>query len=391
MTTKLSTATRNLRLIMFESAITSGLISMSIMTPFFYSIGLNNAEISLSQVLFTIVVSLFNLPMGWFADRLSRKWANVIGDFGCACGFLLYAAAHSFFGVVFCECWLGLFLSLSQGVDSALLKHFSQQINPEDEFFRRQNARLAFWQHSCTLFLVLLGGPLGAINFRLAIALSSIPEFLGGIASLLVKDDSEKLQPTHANPAKDLLRIVRSALRQPRLRTRLFAYAVGREMTHGIIWVFTPILLLAGVPLVIVSVAWAIDSAMRIVGSRLALRFAPKLKADQIFTVPLTLMTLSMSVLSFKINLWTIGFYLLMGVTCGWTGATLTSLIQEEAPAAEQTTIISLARVTSQALYIPASLIIGWAADFHLRYAALATFLIFLPPGLVILRQLRRE
>lgn len=388
---KNSTTTHNLRLVMFESAITAGLISMSIMTPFFYSIGLSNAEIALSQALFTVVVSLLNLPMGWLADRLSRKWANVIGDFGCALGFLLYSTAHSFTNVVFCECWLGIFLSVSQGVDFTLLKHFSNQLSPDEEFFRRKNAQLAFWQHVCTLALVLLGGPLGAINFRLAIGLSGLPSLIGGIASLFISDDSERLRPTHANPAQDMLRIVRSAFRQSCLRWRLFAYAAGREMTHGIIWVLTPMLLLAGVPLAVVSVAWAIDSLARIIGARLALRYAPRLRASQVFAVPLLLMVVSMSVLAIQINLWTIGFYFLMGIVCGWTGATLLPLVQEETPPAEQTTIISLAKVMGQALYIPVSMIVGWAADFQLRYAALATLLIFLPLGVIVLRHLQRE
>lgn len=388
---KVSTATRNLRLVIFESVITSGVVSMSIMTPFFYSIGLNNAEIALSQALFTVVVSLFNLPMGWLADRFSRKWANVIGDFGCALGHLIYATTNSFAGVVFCECWLGLFLSMSQGVDFALLKHFSSQICPEEAFFRQKSARLAFWQNLCTLVLVSLGSPLGAIEFRLAISLSSVPYFAGAVAGCLIEDDSLKLRSIHANPAQDMIYIAAAALTQPRLRIRLFAYAVGREMTHGIIWVFTPMLRLAGVPLVVVSLAWVIDSAMRIVGSRLALRYAPQLKAWQIFALPLLLMSLSMSILSFRINVWTIDFYLLMSIVCGWTGSTLMPLIQEETFTAEQTTVISLARVISQALYIPASLLIGWAADFQVRYAALSTLVIFLPLGLVILRRLRRE
>lgn len=389
--TRESRARRGLRLVTFESSITAGSIAMSIMTPFFYSVGLSNVEISLSQAIFTIVVSLLNLPMGWLADRFSRKWLNVIGDFGCALGHLLYSTVHGFLGVVFCECWLGIFLSLSQGVDYALIKHFSNQITPEPSEFRRHSARLAFWQQCCTLFLVLLGGPLGAIDFRLAIAATGLPYFLGGLVGCFITDDSVRLESRSHNPLQDLFRIVKIAFRQPRLRSRLLVYAVGREMTHGIIWFLTPMLMLAGVPLPIVSLAWALDSIARILGTRLALRFAPRLSARQIFLVPLLLMTLSTSVLSLCLNLFTISFYGLMGIICGWTGATLLPLVQEETDPAEQTTIISLAKVLGQFLYIPASLLIGWAADFEIRYSALSTLLIFLPLGLFALHQLSRE
>lgn len=391
MKTRKTLATRNLWLVIFESAITSGLISMSIMTPYFYSLGLNNAEIALSQAMYTVMTMGLNLPTGFLADHLSRKWANVIGDFGCACGFLLYASAQSFIGVVFCECWLGVFRSLSQGVDFSLLRHFSYQRSKDETSFRKECARLTFWQEACTLLMVLLGGPIGAIDFRLAVAISGVPFIFGGIAGLFVQDDSEKLQPVHNNPLRDMLRIVKSSFRQPRLRTKLFAYAIGREMTHGIIWVLTPILMLAGVPLSVVSIAWVIDSLMRITGSRLASRFAGRLKTRQIFAIPLVLMAISMLSLSITINLWTVSTYLLMGIVCGWTGATLMPLLQKEVPPAEQTTVISLAKVMGQALYIPVSLIIGWLADFQLRYVALATILIFLPPGLMVLRKLPRE
>ena len=77
----LKKAKRNLHLVMAESAITAGLMSMSVMTPFFNSIGLNNEQISLSQIIFTVVVIVLNIPTGYLADRVNRKWANIIGDF----------------------------------------------------------------------------------------------------------------------------------------------------------------------------------------------------------------------------------------------------------------------------------------------------------------------
>lgn len=380
---------RSLHLVMFESAITAGLISMSIMTPFFYSIGLNNAEISLSQAIFTVVVSTLNVPSGWLADKLSRKWANVIGDFGCGIVHLLYATVHSFAGVVFCECWLGFFLSLSQGVDFSLLKHFSERLSSEKDAFRRQSARLSCWQQICTLILVLMGGPIGAIDFRLAVGISGAPYLLGSIAAIFIHDDSEKLNSS-TSPILDVTRILKTCFIYAKLRWRILAYAVGREMTHGIIWVLTPMLMLAGVPLKIVSLAWALDSTMRLIGARLALRFAVRLKDWQTLGVAAALMSLSMGVLSVNISLWTIGFYGLMGIVCGWTGATLMPLVQESTPPSEQTTVISLAKVVSQILYIPSALVIGWAADCSLRFAPLATLLCFLPLSLIIISKLKR-
>lgn len=384
-------AKRNLFLTICESAITAGLLSMSIMTPFYLSIGMSQSEIALSQAIFTIVISFLNLPAGWIADRFSRKWANVIGDFGGAVSFLCYSQVHSFAGIVACECALGFFHALSQGVDTSLLKHFSHQIDPHESYFRRQAARLSFWQHCCTLMLVLIGGPIGVISFRLAIALASISQFIGGLASLLIVDDSANLIPAYRNPFLDMSRIICGCWQKRRLRLRIFAYAVGREMTHGIIWVYTPLLLFAGVPLVAVSCAWALNSLFCIAGSYLAMRYASKLHPWQIFAFPLILMFISMGVLSVTINLFTIWLYFLMGIVQGWTGATLMTLVQNETSPSEQTSIVSLAKVVSQILYIPAGYLVGLAADIKLNLAPLITLIIFAALGGIIVHHLRRE
>lgn len=381
---------RSLRLVLLESAVTAGSVCTPILTPFFHSINLSQAQIATTQALFTIIVLLIDFPTGWLADRFGRKWANVIGDFGAALAYFLYATTNSFLGVVCCECLLGFFVAFSEGVDLSLLKHFSGKLESSEDYFRQQTARLSFWQQVCGLVLILLGGPIGAISFRLAIACSGLTRLIGGVISLGIQDDSERLKTTTVNPLQDMTRIARFALQNRPLRLCIFAYAVGREMTHGIIWVFTPMLMLAGVPVGIVSMGWAASSLFCIVGTRLAGKFSPRLSDRQILAVPLILMTISMTILTIQINIWTVGFYLLMGVVQGWTGATLMPRVQQYVPASEQTSVISFAKVIAQALYVPAVYLIGLAADVRLNYAATATLAIFLPLGLLILHSFKK-
>lgn len=386
----LTSAKRNLKLVMFESTSTAALLSMSIMTPFFYSIGLSQLQISETQVIFTIIMIFLNLPTGWIADRFSRKWANVIGDFGVALTFIAYALAGNFFTVVLCECSLGIFMTLSQGVDQSLLRHFCQKINPGEDFFRRKTAQLNCWHYVVMLILVWLGGPIGAISLRLAIALSGVPYIFGGIASLLVVDDSQKLI-TDKSPFDDMLRIVVGSFRSRPLGLRIFVYAVGREMTHAVIWVFTPLLLLTGIPLAVVSTAWAFNACASLLGARLATKYSLKLKDWQILAIPLALMSLSMSIIGVHLSIITIWFYLLMGVVQGWTGATLIPLVQRYACPEEQTSVISLAGIVSRLVYIPTSLLIGWVGDLQLVRTPLVVLLCFVPIGLFLIYRLLRE
>jgi MFS family permease len=384
-------ANRNLRLVALESIVTAGILSIPIMTPFFNSIGLNQEQIALSQMIFTVVVMLLNVPTGWLADRFSRKWANIIGDFGCALTLILYSQAQDFTGVVLCETLVGVFLAFSQGVDASLLKHFSSKLDSSGELYKTTFSKVSSLQYICMLSLMLLGGPIGAIDFRLAIALSAVTFLVGGTVALFVNDDSENLVPSHRNPLKDMLRVVKDAAQNPALRLRIFAYAVAREITHGIIWVFTPLMLLAGVPLAVVSVGWAINNVAGFIGSKIAQKFATRLKEWQIFAIPILLVTIGLGVMSLHFSLATIWLYLLMGVTQGWTSATMLPLLQRHAKPSEQTSVISLARVAAQILYLPAVWLIGIAADLKTEYSMLTTLLIFVPLSLPILFKLRRE
>lgn len=381
---------RNLRLVILESAVTAGILAVPIMTPFYLSIGLSQEQIAMSQMAFTAATMILNLPLGWVADRFSRKWANVIGDSIVAFSLLLYSTAQSFWFVVLCETLCGVGNALSQGVDSSLLKHFSEKIDDSGRIFRSKYAKMASYRQIATLTILLLGGPVGAIDFRLAIAASAVNHFAGAFASLLIVDDSERLRAT-SNPLSEIAALVKRNMNNRKLRVRIAAYAVAREITHGIIWVFTPLMLRVGVPLAVVSVGWAINFAVAYLGTRLARRFAPKMKDWQLFIVPIALISFASIIMYLNLNTVTICLYACFGLAQGWSSATMMPLVKEQTRAAEQSSVESLARVIAQLLYIVAVWAINRAADIRLEYSLLATMAIFVPLAIPIVLKLRKE
>lgn len=391
----LKAATKNLHLVMAESSITAGLLAMSVITPFFNSIGLNQAQISETQMMFTIVTMFLNLPLGYLADRVSRKWANILGDFGHAIIMLAYSQVGSFWGAVICECLFGVSSALTDGVDQSLLEHFVGKIagikgTSKSRLLKTKTAHLEIAKQACNLFLVALGGPIGAIDLRLAIALSAVNHFIGGVISIFIKDDSAKLEPTHKNPLRDIASIVKTASTTPMLRRRIFAFAIAREMTHGIIWVATPLFLKAGVPMSLVSLVWAGNTLMAILGAHLASKYGKHLSDPILLAVPVILMTVSTLVMGLNLNIVTVWFYGLMGITQGWTAATMPPMVQHYTKASEQTSVLSLTKMLAQLLYIPVVWIIGYAADIELTYGLLVTTAIFLPLGLISIKTLTK-
>ncbi len=382
----------NLFLVTAESAITNGYAAMSIMTLFFYSIGLTNADIAFVQSIFCFSMIFLDIPTGWLADRFGRKMSNIFGDLGSGLIFILiYANAQNMFHVVLAEVLLAITEAFSHGVDGSLIRHFSKKIDPSEKFFRSKMAKMHFWQHVLQLFLLSLGGPIGAISFRLAIAVSGIPHLIGAVISMFIDDDSEKIKPEFKNPFKDMLRIFKKYMKAPGNWLRVLMVAFGHEMTHTIIWFFTPMLIIAGFPVEIVSIGWIINSLAMIFGSYLAKRFANKLPDWCVVTLPVACIAIAMFSLSVDINLITVVLYIVLSGARGWVAATFNPIVQEQVDLAEQTSMLSFVSTVGRIIYVPASLITGYVADIDLRFAPLATFVIFIPILTILIINFKRE
>ena len=84
---------KNLKLTIIETILTSigAGFSIPIINLFWNSIGMNQADIGFTQMIFTIAIVCLDIPMGYIADRFNRKAINIIGDIGVSLTFLFYA------------------------------------------------------------------------------------------------------------------------------------------------------------------------------------------------------------------------------------------------------------------------------------------------------------
>ncbi|PLS80648.1 hypothetical protein CYG49_04600, partial [Candidatus Saccharibacteria bacterium] len=119
---------RSLRFLKIEAVLGAAFLAMPIITEFYQSIGMNYAQIGLSQAIFTLALVLLNVPTGWLADRFSRKWCNFIGDLLTALGFMYYAFAQSFSDIIVAEVIIGIGMAFTNGADIALMRAYCKQL-----------------------------------------------------------------------------------------------------------------------------------------------------------------------------------------------------------------------------------------------------------------------
>lgn len=377
----------SLRRLKVEAVITTAVLAMPIMTEFYLNIGMNYAQIGLSQAIFTIAVLMLNVPTGWLADRFSRKWCNVAGDSLAAVGFVGYAFAQSFADVIIAEIIIGIGMAFSNGADIALLRAYCRRLM---EQFEKHWAQVTTWQPLVQIVAVIAGGVIGTHSPRLVILLSAVPFAIGALLSLSIKEAGERRVSEH-NPFKDMAIITRYALHgHKRLAWTILATATAREITHPVIWLLTPLLLAAGVPVAALGLGWAANLLAVSAGARTAGLVAQKLSEWQRFAAPAVAALAVMLLLGTSLSMMTVILYAVFGFSRGWYMAVMSPMIQAHTPDDIQSTVVSVAGSVSQLLYIPLVWGLGVLADISLSTALYGSFAVFGPLVLLSAFKLRQ-
>ena len=386
---------KNLSLILVESVLTyiGPGFSVSIMTIFWNSVGMDQTAIGLVQMLFTVALVLFDIPMGYLADRFSRKAVNIIGDFGCALSFVFYAFSKNMLMVLIAEIALGLSIAMTNGVDQSFIKYYSDKLDPTGKKFEKLNVRVHTIRFLAVLISAVIGGFIAKWSLTFCIGLSFIPYFIGGILAVMIKDFDEKLEQKSTNLLKDLWLNVKDIFKNKKTRILLGTGVVSSEITHPQIWVFTPLLILVGVPIEIVSIGWVINYLMQYVGSKISEKTIHWSLLKK-FEIPMIVQFLWMIVLIINVNIVTVWFFAFNGLVHGMMRGPMETALQKTVSKEKQTSVMSIASTAKRLFYIPLVYIINCLGNIEYTYALLGTILVFLPLCIILdvkLRKMQQE
>lgn len=380
---------RNLNLIVIETILTSigAGFSVSIINLFWNAIGMNQTDIGFTQMMFTIVIVCLDMPMGYLADRFNRKVLNMIGDIGVAFTFLYYAFAQNMYMAIISECLLGIFMAMTNGVDQAFIKYNADKIEPSGKLFKRINARIYTLRYIVTFIIMIIGGLLSKYSLRLAVGMSFVPYIAGGIVAFFINDYSKKIRKRHSNILQDMCLNFKEIMKDGKTRVYLLAYIVGREITHPHIWIFTPLMIIVGIPIEIVSLGWIFSEVFKIIGAKIAEKII-NIKISIKFAMIVAITFFWMSILVIHTNILTIWIFVLNGLVVGLVSGSMITPLQENAKEENQTSIMSIASTGARLLYIPLVYIINYLGNLKLQLAFVGMIIIFIPISFYIIVKL---
>lgn len=381
---------KNLIKIILETILTSigAGFSVATITIFWNSIGMDQKAIGFVQMAFTIVICCLDIPMGYLADRCNRKLLNIIGDIGAAGAFVFYAFAQNIYMALIAECLLGLFMAMTNGVDQSFIKFNCDKIDSTGKLFKKLNIKIHTARYIALLIVTALGGIIAKYNIRLSIGISFLPYFLGGLIALGIKDYNEKMVVKHKNPLKDMIYAIKEIIKEKESRIYLISYILGKEITHSQIWVFTPLLIMVGVPIEIVSIGWILNYAMQIIGSKFSEKMI-NMKTSKKFAIPIIIEIVWMIILVINTNVVTVWLFALNGFVHGLIEGNLVTSLQENTKNEIQTSVMSVASTGARLLYIPLVYVINYLGNIKLEFALLGVCIIFIPVCLITFIKLK--
>lgn len=382
---------KNLNLTIIETILTSigAGFSISIINLFWNSIGMNQTDIGFSQMMFTMILVFLDIPMGYLADRFNRKVINIIGDIGVALTFLYYAFAQNIHMVILAECLLGVFIAMTNGVDQSFIKYNADKIDQTGELFKKINSKIHTWRYISTFLVMIIGGLVSKYSLRLSIVLSFFPYMLGGILAFFIKDYAKKTEKKSNNLLKDMFINIREILKNKKTKTYVFTYIVGKELTHPHIWIFTPLLILVGVPIQIISIGWILLEIFKVIGSKIAEKII-KVKISIKFIASIIITILWMSILIINTNIITVWIFVLNGLICGVLSSSTTIQLQESVKEEFQTSVISISSTGARLFYIPLVYIINYLGNIKLQLSLVGMIIIFAPIGLILYNKIKK-
>lgn len=144
-----------------------------IMIPFFGGLGFSMKEILMLEGAFAAMLVLFEIPSGYFSDRVGRKKTLILGTLIQLIGLILFVFSNEYLWFFIGELIIGIGSSLVSGTVEALIFESLAEAKQSSKYKKIQGNIFSFARIG-SLFSNILGAMLAIISIRLPFHLTLI-------------------------------------------------------------------------------------------------------------------------------------------------------------------------------------------------------------------------
>ena len=344
---------------------------MPVLIPFFQENGLDMQDILILQAAFSVSLIVFEVPSGYIADVVGRKFTLIAGSVIGAVAFALYATAYTFCEFLLVELLLGVGGSLISGADSALLYDTLIELKRKEQF-QKYAGRLGSVGNFSEGIAAIIGGELALISLRTPLYVEAVLVILTvPIAFTLVEPARHKIANRESS-FTSILRIVRYALHGHAEVKWLILYSslVGLS-TFVIVWFVQPYFQMVNLPLRYFGIGWAVLNFSVGVFSLMAYRVEGLLGRRWSLICFIILSSLAYLLLSQFQMLWALPILFTFSLVRGINGPVLNDYINRLVSSDIRATVLSVKNLVGRLMFVFMGPAIGWINDTYSLGAAL--------------------
>lgn len=368
------------------------LLIMPVVIPFFQSNGLDMQQILFLQAVFSTSLILFEVPSGYIADVVGRKFTLVIGNVFVSIAFGFYAFAYTFTDFLIVEIALGIGSSLLSGADSALLYDTLLDLKKE-KAYTQYAGRLASVANFSEGIAAIIGGQLALISLRTPLYVEAILILFSLPIALSLKEPKRHTEVQTENSFKSILRIVRYALHGHAEIKWLILYSslVGLS-TFTIVWFVQPYLQATEVPLAYFGISWAVLQFSVGIFALMAYRIERALGRKRALIILILLSSLAYLLLSQFQTLWAAPILFIFYLVRGINGPVINDYLNRVVTSDIRATVLSVKSLIGRLMFVIFGPIVGWVNDaYSLGTAFLLAGITFLCFGTFFLWRLHKN
>lgn len=359
------------------------MLIMPIVVLFFQSIGLDMQEILILQAVFSVCIVLFEVPSGYFADRVGRKTSIILGIVFGFGGLLTYCFSYGFWGVLLGEIILAIGASFISGSDSAMIYDTLLALDKSNDYTRIEGRYSSLGNFSEGV-AAILGGVLATVFLRLPLYIYTGVMFLALPFAISLTEPPRHTAHKSISSIKHILQIVKFALiEHTEIKWLILYSALIGASTLTMVWFIQPYFKLVGLPLEWFGVAWAILQFSVGIFAWFAASLEKFLGRKKSLISLIFLNCIAFVLIGVFQQLWAISFIFIFYFVRGFSTPVIKDYINKLTTSDKRATVLSVKNMVGRLMFAVVGPFIGWANDMYsLRIAMLLSAGIFFVFGL---------
>jgi len=313
---------------------------------FYQSHGVNLEQAVLLKTILSLSILCLEVPSGYIADKLGRKFCLTVGSAVWLCGWLFYCTGSSFSAFAIAEILSGVAVSLISGADTAIAYETLLQLNKESSY-RTLEGRFVAIAGITEAACGLIGAAIAEVNLVYPFYLQTVCLALYLCLSFTLVEPKHNDSTTSKKQVQSLKTIITDVfIKHPNLRWLILLSGTFSSATFLVVWLSQGYFQEINLPITAMGWTWAIFHILMSLASVNAQRIERRLGIRKALLVLILLLGGAYILLGSTNSLEGIVFIALIYIVRGVRSPLTLNLINQQIPSKVRATVLSLSSFT---------------------------------------------